>query len=173
MLQRQPPKERTMPFSERLAKLRNERGLTQGEMASLVVVGIAQMRRYEGSKSSPTLEVIKNIARVLGISADELIFDEDERVPAAKILDRKLLEQFELVSMLSPNDREAIKTILDSMIIKNRLEEVLPSRPDAAWTREMRRVVSDLRKKADCPDDEVDRIVDDAVKAVRKQAVGT
>ena len=69
-----------MPFAEKLSKLRNERGLTQQEMAGLVGVGIAQMRRYEKGNSSPTLEVIKNIARTLGISADELIFDENERV---------------------------------------------------------------------------------------------
>ena len=64
-------------------------------MANLIGVGIAQLRRYEKGKSSPTLDVIKNIARTLGISADELIFDEHERVAAAKILDRKLLEQFD------------------------------------------------------------------------------
>ncbi|CAB1069939.1 hypothetical protein D1AOALGA4SA_795, partial [Olavius algarvensis Delta 1 endosymbiont] len=35
---------------------------------------------------------------------------------AAKILDRKLLEQFELVSQLSAHDKEAIKTILDKKL---------------------------------------------------------
>ena len=33
-----------MPFAEKLSKLRNERGLTQQEMASLVGVGIAQIK---------------------------------------------------------------------------------------------------------------------------------
>jgi len=40
-----------------------------------------------------------------------------------KILDRKLLEQFELIAKLNPCDKDAIKTILDSMILKSRLEE--------------------------------------------------
>jgi transcriptional regulator with XRE-family HTH domain len=134
-----------MPFSEKLSKLRNERGLTQQEMANLAGVGIAQMRRYEKGKSSPTLDVIKNIARTLGISADELIFDENERVAAAKILDRKLLEQFELVAKLNPHEKDAIKTILDSMILKNRLEEAMPSRTDTAWSNQMRSVVDEFR----------------------------
>jgi transcriptional regulator with XRE-family HTH domain len=106
----------SMSFAEKLSKLRNERGLTQQEMANLIGVGIAQMRRYEKGKSSLTLDVIKNIARTLGVSADELIFDENERVAAAKILDRKLLEQFELIARLNPHDKDAVKTILDSMI---------------------------------------------------------
>ena len=158
-----------MPFAEKLSKLRNERGLTQQEMATLIGVGIAQMRRYEKGKSSPTLGVIKNIARTLGVSADELIFDENERVAAAKILDRKLLEQFESLSKLSPHDKDAIKTILDSMILKSRLEEVMPSPKDALWSKEMRGVAAEFRKGAYAySEDEIDSIVDEAVDAVRK-----
>ena len=158
-----------MPFAEKLSKLRNERGLTQQEMASLIGVGIAQMRRYEKGKSSPTLDVIKNIARTLGVSADELIFDENERVAAAKILDRKMLEQFEQISKLNTNDKEAVKTILESMILKARLEEVMPFLTDAAWSKEMRRVVSEFRKGAqDYTDDEIESMVDEAVAAIRK-----
>jgi len=159
-----------MPFAEKLSKLRNERGMTQQEMAKLIGVGVAQMRRYEKGKSSPTLEVIKNIARTLGISADELIFDEAERVAAAKILDRKLLEQFELVSKLSPADKDVIKTILDSMILKSRLEGMMPVRIDLTWSAEMREVVSQFRKGAEAySDDEIQDIVDEAVSAVRRE----
>lgn len=160
-----------MPFAEKLSKLRNERGLTQQEMAKLIGVGIAQMRRYERGKSSPTLEIIKNIARSLGISADELIFDEGERVAAAKILDRKLLEQFEIISTLHSQDKDAVKTILEGVIVKSRLEEVMPSsRKDEAWSREMKEVVTEFRKGAEeYSDDEIEDFVDEAVNAVRAQ----
>ena len=158
------------PFAEKLTKLRNERGFTQQEMANLIGVGIAQMRRYEKGKSSPTLEVIKNIARVLGVSADELIFEEEERVPTSRIMDHKLLEQFELVSMLAPHDKEAIKTILESVIVRSRLEEIMPYRKDEAWSKEMRAVLSDLRKGAKgYSDEEIDTIVDEAVHSVRRE----
>jgi len=161
--------EDTMPFAEKLVELRNDRGLTQREMAGLIGVGIAQMRRYEKGQSSPTLKVIKNIARTLGVSADELIFDEDERFEAARILDRKLLEQFELVSKLNPLDKEAIKTILESMIIKGRLEEAMPSRKDEGWSREMKSVVTEFRKGAEgFSDEEIESIVDEAVHVIRQ-----
>lgn len=157
-----------MTFSGRLTKLRKDKGLTQEELAKKVGVGIAQMRRYEKGSSSPTLDVIKNMARTLGISADELIFDESERVPAARIMDRKLLEQFEMLEELSPHDREAVKTLIESVIIKNKLEEVMPPKTDAAWTREMRQVVEGLRKGAEeYSDEEIDRIVDEAVTSAR------
>lgn len=159
-----------IPFSEKLSKLRTARGLTQHQMAQMIGVGIAQMRRYEKGNSSPTLDVIKNIARTLAVSADELLFDEGEGVAANRIMDKKLLEQFEMVSRLNPHDQDTIMTVIDSMIIKNRIEEVMPSYSDAAWTREMRKVAAELRKGAkDYSDDEIDDIVDDAVKAVRAE----
>lgn len=160
-----------MPFAEKLAKLRKERGLTQDELADKIGVGIAQMRRYEKGASSPTLEVIKNMAKTLGVSSDELIFDEKEGVASARILDKKLLEQFEMLSRLNPHDRDAVETVIESVIIKNRLEEVIPSKKDAAWSKDMSKVVSEFRKGAEhYSDDEIESLVDEAVSAVRGEA---
>jgi transcriptional regulator with XRE-family HTH domain len=162
--------DKSMPFAEKLSRMRTDRGFTQQQMAGMIGVGIAQIRRYEKGKSSPTLDVIKNIAKSLGVSADELLFDEGEGVAANRIMDKKLLEQFEMVSQLKSRDREAVMTIIDSVIIKNRLEEVMPAHSDVAWTREMRKVVSRFREKAkDYSEDEIDSIVDEAVQAVRTE----
>jgi len=159
-----------MAFAENLSRLRNSKGLTQQDLAKKVGIGIAQLRRYESGKSSPTLEVIKNIALILGVSSDELIFDEKEGIASAKILDRDLLEKFEAVSTMDPHDKEAIKTILESMIIKHRLEDVLPYKKDNTWTKEMREVVSELRQgAADYSEEEIESIVDEAVTAVRRE----
>ena len=159
-----------MPFAEKLSRLRKEKGFTQQEMARKAGVGIAQLRRYEGGKSSPTLEVIKNISRTLGVTTDELIFDENEGVANNKIMDRQLLEQFEVVSAMRQHEKNAIKTILESMILKSRLEDILPAQKDESWSREMKEVVTEFRKGAEeYSDDEIEDIVDEAVNAVRAQ----
>ena len=159
-----------MPFSEKLSKLRKEKGFTQQGLAQKIGVGISQMKRYEGGKSSPTLEIIKNIAKTLGVSSDELIFDKSESVASSKIFDRKLLEQFELISMMRPHEQFAIKTVLEGMIVKSRIDEVMPSREDTTWSREMEKVVLELRKGAEeYSDEKIDEIVDEAVKAVRAE----
>lgn len=159
-----------MPFAEKLSKLRKDRGLTQEELAKKVGVGIAQMRRYEKGASSPTLEVIKNMAKTLAVSSDELIFDEKEGVASARILDSKLLEQFETISNLNPRDRDALVTIIESVIIKNKIQEVMPPMSDTVWTKEMQKVVSEFRKGAEgYSEEEIESIVDEAVAAVRAE----
>lgn len=100
-------------FPEHLAHLRKERGLTQPQLAEKIGVHVAQVRRYEAGTSQPTLDVIRSIAVALGISADELLFAQDERGPSD---DLKL--QFEAVSKFDPESKKVVQQVLDSMILQ-------------------------------------------------------
>jgi transcriptional regulator with XRE-family HTH domain len=161
-----------MAFGGNLARFRKEKGLTQEDLVRKSGVAISQIRRYEADKSSPTLDVVTKLAKALGVSLDELVFDKATGVAGLRILDRRLLEQFEMLSTLNAHDKDAVQTVIDSVIIKNRLEDVLPAKSDATWTKEMRHVVAELRKgAAKYSDDEVDRLVNDAVTAVRGERV--
>jgi transcriptional regulator with XRE-family HTH domain len=74
---------------------------------------VARIRRYEGGDSQPTLDVARKLAIALGVSADMLVFDKDERGP-----DDDLKLQFEAVSRLEPEERRIIKELIEGMIIK-------------------------------------------------------
>jgi transcriptional regulator with XRE-family HTH domain len=102
-----------MVFSERLATLRKERGMTQQALADKVGVTVLQIRRYEGGASQPTLDVIRRLAITLGISSDMLIFDPTERGP-----DDTLRYQFEAVSQLPEDEQAVVREVLESLIIK-------------------------------------------------------
>jgi transcriptional regulator with XRE-family HTH domain len=65
--------------SPRLAGLRKARGLTQPSLAAKIGVHVSQLRRYEAGTSQPTLDVLRQMALALAVSADELVFDPDER----------------------------------------------------------------------------------------------
>ncbi len=109
-----------MEFPERLTALRKERSLTQQALADQVGLHVLQIRRYEGGTSQPTLDVIKRLAQALRVSADALVFDVNERGP-----DEDMLFQFEAVSRLPKKERDAIRTLLEAMIVKNQVAGVL------------------------------------------------
>lgn len=71
------------------------------------------IRRCESNETQPTLEVIPNMARALSVSADSLVFEQDERGPS-----EELLLQFEAVSQLLPAEQAVVKDVLESLIIK-------------------------------------------------------
>ena len=101
-----------MSFGKNLANFRKEKGLTQEELVNRSGVAISQIRRYEADKSSPTLGVIKRLAQALGTSIDELVFDKGGGIAAGKILDRELLDKFEMISNMEEGEKEVVKQIL-------------------------------------------------------------
>ena len=103
-----------MSFSKRLAAVRKERGLTQQQMSEVIGIHLSQVKRYESGDTQPSLEVLRKIALALNISADMLLFDEDERGPSD---DFRM--QFEALNQFSPNEKEVAKELLDSLILKH------------------------------------------------------
>ena len=103
-----------MEFPERLAMLRNTRKFTQQQLADRVNVHLSQIRRYEAGETQPTLEVIRQLAIALSVSADMLIFDEGERGP-----DEELKLQFEALSQFTPEEKKVAKAVLESLILKH------------------------------------------------------
>lgn len=102
-----------MDFGKRLASLRKERSMTQQALADATGCHVTMIRRYEANETQPTLEVIRNLARALSVSADTLVFEQDERGPGDE-----LRLQFEAVSQLSPEEQAVVREVLESLIIK-------------------------------------------------------
>ena len=101
-------------FSERLVKLRKQRGLTQKEFAEALDMHATHVRRYEKGTCQPTLNVLIKMAKVLSVSADTLIFGKDSRGPSE---DFRL--QFEALSALDEEEKQIVRAVLDGLILKH------------------------------------------------------
>ena len=100
-----------MNFPECRATLRKERGFTQQQMADKIGMHVSQLKRYEAGSSQPTIEVFRRIALALNVSADMLLFEPEERGP-----DERLKLQFEAVSKLDERERDAVETVIASVL---------------------------------------------------------
>lgn len=115
-----------MGFRESFIRLRKERGWTQQHVADEVGISVGQVKKYEKGESSPTLPILAKIANVFGVSADDLVFGGRNGIAASK-LDRELLRRFEMLDQLPERERDAVLLLLDSVIAKHRLREVIGS----------------------------------------------
>ncbi len=159
-----------MSFGRNLAKIRKEKGLTQKDLVSLSGVAISQIRRYEAEQSSPTLEVVIKLVKALGVSIDELVFAKVTGVASSKLMDRDLLEQFEVISTLDADDRDAVKRILEGVIVKHQVEKMMKPRAEKSWSQRFREITDKLSQRAkDYSQEEIDHIIDEAVAEVRSK----
>jgi transcriptional regulator with XRE-family HTH domain len=109
-----------MDFPERLATLRKQRNLTLQGLANLAGVHISQIQRYEAGQAQPALDVVRNLAIALSVSADTLIFDDHERNP-----DDVLKLQFEAVKQFDDEDKELAQGLLEGLILKHQAKQSL------------------------------------------------
>jgi transcriptional regulator with XRE-family HTH domain len=159
-----------MSFGKNLAKFRKQRGLTQEELVKISGVGISQIRRYEADKSTPSLDAVIKLVKAIGVSIDEMVFDKTTAIATNKIIDRELLEQFELISYMDEDERSLVKKILEGVIVKNQVEKLFKPKPDKSWAQRFREITDRLVQGTKEPSQkDIDKVIDEAVAAVRKK----
>ncbi|MDP1755864.1 MAG: helix-turn-helix transcriptional regulator, partial [Pseudohongiella sp.] len=65
-----------MSLSENLQRLRKERGLNQDELSEQSGVSLTQISKIERSETDPRVSTIEKLAKALGCSMDEMLFNE-------------------------------------------------------------------------------------------------
>lgn len=62
-----------MKFIDKIKQLREEQSLTQRQVAAELGIDVAMYNRFEKGERSMKRELVKNLARIYGISEDELL----------------------------------------------------------------------------------------------------
>lgn len=80
-------------FAEQLSKLRKERGLSQDDLAEKLYVTRQAISTWEKGDVQPSLNTIENLADVLDVPVEKLLFGKEDRNSFIhKKLDRFLTE---------------------------------------------------------------------------------
>ncbi|MGO9373073.1 MAG: helix-turn-helix domain-containing protein [Syntrophobacteraceae bacterium] len=113
-----------MTFGERMKRLRQERGWSQGQLAQQLKVHQKQISGYERGVHLPSTDLLIRIAALYNVSLDYLAFDNREDVRQVRIADRDLLQKLEELDKFSEQDKSTIKAVLDTFILKNRFQKL-------------------------------------------------
>ena len=72
-----------MTLGERLARLRNQKGLSQDALAEALGVSRQSVSKWETDASIPELDKLVRLSGLSGVSLDELVSGSSPAVPAA------------------------------------------------------------------------------------------
>jgi transcriptional regulator with XRE-family HTH domain len=109
-------KERSLEgFGERLAEMRQRRGMTQAELGKAVGVSNRVIAYYEVEGAQPPGAMLVDLSRALRVSTDQLLGVKPvKEKPSPKTA--RLVKRLQKVESLPPADRRAVLKILDSLI---------------------------------------------------------
>lgn len=106
-------------ISERLGRLRREKGLTQEEMAELLDVSQPVVSDYERGTIRLHGELIVTLSHILGVSADEILGLEAKRSNGTT-RNRRLLRQMQQIDDLPKRDQQALLRTIDAFLSKSK-----------------------------------------------------
>lgn len=109
----------TSDFGKRLRALRDERGLSQRELADRLGTRPPQLSRYENGSQLPTLETLVAIAEVLRVPPAMLLGGSDGiGLDDGAIKDVRLLERVRELEKLDRQARETAIAVLEAIIVQ-------------------------------------------------------
>lgn len=113
-------------FARRLRDLRDQRGVTQKDLADLLGVQVALVSRYERGLSVPSAATLVDLARVLQVSTDELLMGSTESPQPPALRHPTLLDRFRRLDEELDDRREldAVLTFLDAFLAKKQIQRL-------------------------------------------------
>jgi transcriptional regulator with XRE-family HTH domain len=104
-------------IAQRVARLRKERGITQEEMASRLGVTQPIVSDYERGALRLHGELIIQFAKILDVTADELLgLQPAKSNGSAK--NRRILRRIQQIDKLPKRDQEALLRTIDAFLVK-------------------------------------------------------
>ncbi len=113
-----------MSIGNNIKRLRKKKEISQEELGKLIDTHINNISRYERDIQMPSAEVVKKLAVVFQVSADELLFDEVEDFPAAQGKDGRFLECVEKIDGLGEEDRDVVYKVVEAFVVKDEVGRI-------------------------------------------------
>ncbi len=111
-------------ISQRLAKVRREKGVTQVEMAKKLKTSQSMYSRYESGELRVHADTVINIAKILGVTPNEILGITDGGNVAAEPIEhaipKRFLRRLKDVNQLTRTDQDALLSTIDAIISAGR-----------------------------------------------------
>lgn len=105
-------------IGKRIARLRKEKGMSQENLAEKLGVSSQAVSKWENDQSCPDISLLPQLARLLGITADELLTGKSDQVQLLPEKQRKPLEELTLRIRVLSAQGDKIRVNLPMPLVK-------------------------------------------------------
>ena len=99
-----------MAFNVRLKQLRQNRKLTQGELADILGLKPTAISNYESKRNEPSFDKLIALSKYFDVSCDYLLGISDSYLPiGGEVLDKDIVEFFNLYQQLNDESAAVLK----------------------------------------------------------------
>ena len=108
-------------LGKRIGALRREKGLKQDELAEKLGISPQAVSKWETDQTCPDISLLPQLAKLLGVSVDELLSGKQESAPAVRMLpeaERKNIEDMMLRVVMTSADGDSLRVNLPLALVE-------------------------------------------------------
>lgn len=113
-------------LGKRIAALRREKGLKQDDLAEMLNVSPQAVSKWENDQSCPDISLLPDLARILGVTVDELLSGKPAEIqPAVRMLpveSRKDISDMMLRIVVDSSDGDRVRVNLPLGLVQVAIE---------------------------------------------------
>jgi transcriptional regulator with XRE-family HTH domain len=104
-------------------KIREEKGLTQQQIAELVHMHRSNYSKVENGERELSVEAVNKVARYFGMTMDELVNFDGAMPNDVTVEDKSLMEQVKLIQELEPEEKSMVFKMIDTFLTKKKFKD--------------------------------------------------
>jgi len=112
-----------MSLADNIKKLREDKGLLQKQVASEIGLNPAHYNKIEKGIVEPSVDILDKLAKLFGISIDQIVHLEDRVPKEVTIEDKTSVEQIRLIQELDEKDKNIIYSMIETMLTKKKFKD--------------------------------------------------
>ena len=114
-----------MTIGKRIAALRREKNLKQDDLAQMVEVSPQAVSKWENDQTCPDISLLPKLAKILGVSVDELLSGKQELQPVVTLVpedQRKDIKDMMLRIVVDSADGDKVRVNLPMALVQLAME---------------------------------------------------
>ena len=114
-----------MTIGKRIAALRREKNLKQDDLAQMLEVSPQAVSKWENDQTCPDISLLPKLAKILGVSVDELLSGKQEAQPVITLVpedQRKDIKDMMLRIVVDSSDGDKVRVNLPMALVQLAME---------------------------------------------------
>ena len=114
-----------MTIGKRIAALRREKNLKQDDLAQMLEVSPQAVSKWENDQTCPDISLLPKLAKILGVSVDELLSGKQEAQPVVTLVpedQRKDIKDMMLRIVVDSADGDKVRVNLPMALVQLAME---------------------------------------------------
>lgn len=110
-------------IGDNIRRIREEKHLSQKELAASIDVAPTQYSRVETGKVMPALKTLIKVAKILEVPLDALVNEKVSPLQEVSIKDKSLFDKVRLIDELPDAERKMILQVIDLAVSKKKFKD--------------------------------------------------